>query len=216
VLTKNLKKYSFTLIELIISIMIVGIAVTSIPMLLNTVSNNQEVNLKEKSFFNAYALLTLLQTQEWDENNTKGDNYYKVLTSDGGDSELKCPRSGVVQLDNDSGADCASDDNKISSIRVDTGEDEDNVSTFDDVDDFNNYSVIINDFNITAYISYMNDETDYSVSNIYLNAENLKNSDSNIKLVELNITNKNTNEIIAVLKYFISNIGMTKIESRNE
>lgn len=196
--------------------MIVGIAVTSIPMLLNTVSNNQEVNLKEKSFFNAYALLTLLQTQEWDENNTKGDNYYKVLTSDGGDSELKCIRSGVVQLDNDSGADCASDDNKTSSIRIDTGEDEDNVSTFDDVDDFNNYSVIINDFNITAYISYMNDETDYSVSNIYLNAENLKNSDSNIKLVELNITNKNTNEIIAVLKYFISNIGMTKIESRNE
>ena len=216
-LMKNLKKSSFTLIELVISIVIIGIVVTSIPMLLNTITKNQEVNLKEKSFFNAYALLTLIQTQEWDENNTKDDNYYKVLTSENGDGNLTCIRQGVKQLDNDSGATCATDDNKTSAIGVDSGEDDSNVSTFDDVDDFNNYSVIVDDINITVKVSYMKDNSStYKTKNIYFNAETLKNKDSNIKYIELNISNENTHELISVLKYFISNIGMTKIESRNE
>ena len=214
---KSLKKYSFTLIELIVAIIIVGIVVTSIPMLLNTVTKNQEVNLKEKSFFNAYALLTLIQTQEWDENNTKGDNYYKVLTSDNGDSNLTCIRKGVKQLDNDSGAICATDNNKTSPIGVDTDENKIDESTFDDMDDFNGYSTIVSDINITVKVSYMRDDSNsYKTKNIYFNAERLKNNDSNIKYIELNISNKNTQELISVLKYFTSNIGMTKIESRNE
>jgi len=213
---KSLKKYSFTLIELIVAIIIVGIVVTSIPMLLTSISQSQSTNLKEKSFFNAYALLTLIQTQEWDENNTKGNNYYTVLTSDGGDSELKCIRQGVKQLDNDSGATCATDDNKTSAIGVDSSEDENNVSTFNDIDDFNNYSVVVNDINISVKVNYMQDDADYNLKNIYFNAENIKNNDSNIKLIELNITNKNTKKEIAILKYFTSNIGAVKIESRNE
>jgi len=214
---KNLRKSSFTLIELVVAILVVGIVVTSIPMLLNTVTKNQEVNLKEKSFFNAYALLTLIQTQEWDENNTKGDNYYKVLTSDNGDSNLTCIRKGVKQLDNDSGAICATDNNKTSPIGVDTDENKIDESTFDDMDDFNGYSTIVSDINITVKVSYMRDDSNsYKTKNIYFNAERLKNNDSNIKYIELNISNKNTQELISVLKYFTSNIGMTKIESRNE
>jgi len=212
---KNLKKSSFSLIELVVAIVVIGIVVTAIPMLLSNVSNNQETNLQEKSFFNAFALVTLIQTQEWDENNTKGDNYYKVLSSENGDDELNCPRSGVIQLNNDSGAVCASDDNKTSAIGVDADENKSDVSTFDDIDDFDGYSTIVSDINITVKVNYVNDNTDYSSKNIFFNE--LSNSqDSNIKRMELNITNKDTKEVIAILKYFTSNIGMVKIESRNE
>jgi len=211
---KNLKKSSFTLIELVVAIIIVGIAVTSIPMLLNTVSKTQETNMKEQSFFSAYSLLNLMQTQEWDENNTVGDNYYKVLTSLNGDNELICTRKGVEELNNSSGAICASDNNKTSSIGPDTGETD--ISLYDDIDDFNNYSTNIGDVNISIQVHYMNDNASYNAKTISFNAETITNTDSNIKLVELNVSDSKTHKLIARLKYFTSNIGMIKIESRDE
>ena len=211
---KNLKKSSFTLIELIVAIIIVGIAVTSIPMLLNTVSKNQVVAMKEKSFFNAYALLNLMQSQEWDENNTIGDNYKKVLTSPNGNSGLRCTRKGVLELNNSSGAEC--DNNTTSHIGIDALEDENNVSTFDDIDDFNGYSTLVNDTNISVKVYYMIDDADYSAKNISLNAEQISNGDSNIKFIELNVTDNSTHKEIAILKYFTSNIGMVKIEMREK
>ena len=217
--TTNLKKYSFTLIELVISIVVVGIVITAIPALLTTTSNVNKTNLEEKTFFSAFALLNLVQTTEWDENNTIGDNYYKVLKANGGDSELLCQRTGVIQLDNYSGATCA-DGNTTSHIGIDSGEDENNVSTFDDMDDFNGYSTIISygpdidDINLSISVRYMNDSTDYSRKNIYFTESDAPASGTNLKFLELNVTQNN--KLISVLKYTASNIGMTKIESRNE
>jgi type II secretory pathway pseudopilin PulG len=211
---KNLKKSSFSLLELIIAIIVVGIAITSIPMLLKTTTNNQALNLEEKSFFSAFSLLNLIQTQEWDENNTKDDNYYKVLTSNDGDTELKCTRLGVLELNNSSGANC--DDNTTSHIGLDDGEDKDDVTTYDDIDDFDGYSTIINNFKFNVHVRYMNDNSDYSAKNIFFNENSSSINNSNLKFLEINITDKSNNKLIAVLKYTASNIGMTKIESRSE
>ena len=211
---KNLKKCSFTLIELIFAIIIVGISVTAIPMLLTTSTNSIDTVSKETSFFNAYALLTLIQTTEWDENNTKDDNYYKVLTANGGDSELKCDRNGTLAFNNDSGADC--DDNTTSHIGLDDGEDENNVSSYDDIDDFNGYS----DGNLEKYdlnisVKYISDNSDYSAKNIYFNETFGSASGTNVKKIELNVTDKKGN-LIAVLGYYSCNIGAVKIKSRND
>jgi type II secretory pathway pseudopilin PulG len=211
---KNLKKYSFTLIELIVAVIIVSIVITAIPALLSRVSDIQETTSKDKYFFNSFTLLTLIQTQEWDENNTKGDNYYKVLTAKGGDSELKCDRSGTLAFDNDSGADC--DDNTTSHIGLDDGENKDDVSTYDDVDDFNGYS----DGNLTNYdlnisVKYISDNADYSAKNIYFNETFGSASGTNVKKIELNVTDKKGN-LIAVLGYYSCNIGAVKIKSRND
>jgi len=216
---KNHKTFKgFTLLELIVAIIVIGVVVTAIPALLARSGSAQETNLQEKSFFNAFALITLIQTQEWDENNTKGDNYYKVLTAENGDSYLKCSRKGTKLLDNDSGADCASDDNKTSHIGVDSGETEGNESTYDDIDDFNGFSTLVNDINLSVSVRYLNDSptNSYSDKNIYFNEDNTKVTGTNMKYVELNVTKKDTGELISVLKYSTSNIGMVKIESRNE
>jgi len=211
---KNLKKSSFTLIELVMAIVVIGIVITSIPMMLNTTTNIEEINSKERSFFNAFALITLIQTQEWDENNTISDNYKKVLTAENGDDELKCLRNGTIQLANESGADC--DDNTTSHIGIDTGEDENDVSTFDDVDDFNNYSLVVNDINITLKVRYMDDLADYSAKNIYFNENNNIISGTNLKFIELNITNNLNHKNIAILKYITSNIGNVKLRDPDE
>jgi Tfp pilus assembly protein PilV len=212
---KNLNKSSFTLIELVIAIIVVGITVTSIPMLLSTVSNNMSTNLKSNSFFNAYSTLSLIESMDWDENNTKGDNYYKVLTADGGDTELKCIRKGTVQLDNQSGADCASENNKTSTIGVDD-EDPDDSSTFDDVDDFNGYTVTnLATYNIKVAVKYINDNADYSAKNIFFNDSFISSNNTNIKLIELNITNK-SGKLISIIRGESFNIGAVKIYSRND
>ena len=213
-LMKNLKKSSFTLIELIFAIVIVGIAVTSIPMLLITSANNTETNLQEKSFFNAYALVSLMQVALWDENNTKDDNYYKVLTADNGDSKLKCIRKGVSQLNNDSGATCASDDNKTSKIGPDAGEDD--VSKYDDIDDFNGYETNTSDYIFDVSVRYLDDSADYSAKNIFFNEDDKNTNGTNMKFITIDVKNKKTKKLISKLQYSTSNIGMTKIESRNE
>jgi Tfp pilus assembly protein PilV len=211
---KNLNKSSFTLIELVIAIIVVGITVTSIPMLLSTVSNNMSTNLKSNSFFNAYSTLSLIESMDWDENNTKGDNYYKVLTADNGDSELNCTRNGTKQLDNESGADC--DDNKTSSIGVDSGENKDNSMTFDDIDDFDGYTVTnLATYNIKVAVKYINDNADYSAKNIFFNDSFIPSNNTNIKLIELNITNK-SGKLISIIRGESFNIGAVKIYSRND
>ena len=219
---KNLEKYSFTLLELIVAIIIVSIAMTAIPALLGRVASTQEVSIQEKSFFSAYSLVVLLQMQEWDENNTKGNNYYKVLSAENGDDELLCengtPRTGVSELDNDSGAICA-EGNTTSHIGVDPdgNETDGDESTYDDIDDFNGYSTIAGDVNISVGVRYIKDETDYSKKHIFFTDETKDTiTDTNMKFVELNITDKNTHKLLSALKYTTSNIGAVKIESRNE
>jgi type II secretory pathway pseudopilin PulG len=210
----NLKKYSFTLIEIIIAMIVVGIAVTAIPMLLNTSSDNLSTSLKEDSFFNAYSTISLIQTLNWDENNTKNDNYYKVLTSFNGDSELKCERKGTKQLDNKSGGDCS--DDTVSYIGIDNGEDKDDVTTFDDIDDFNGYKIDnLSKYKMKIAVYYIDDTADYSKKNIFFNNNKKVTHDSNIKQIELNITDKN-DKVFSIFRFESCNIGKRKVYSRDD
>jgi type II secretory pathway pseudopilin PulG len=213
---KNLKKCSFTIIELIVAMVVIGIAVASIPMLLSSVSQSSSTNLKSNSFYNAYSTLALIESMDLDENNTNNDNYYKVLTADNGDDELKCIRKGTKQLDNKSGADCATENNKTSSIGPDDGEIDS--TDYDDIDDFDGYEVNTSDYNITVSVKYVEDKTDYSAKNIFYNDTSKASSDTNIKEIELKVYkvyNKKS-ELISIIRGKADNIGAVKIYSRND
>jgi prepilin-type N-terminal cleavage/methylation domain-containing protein len=213
---KNLKKSSFTLIELVIAMIIIGIVITSIPMILATVSQNFSTSLKSNSFYNAYSTLALIESMDWDENNTKGDNYYKVLTAENGDNYLKCERNGTKELDNESGADCASENNKTSTIGVDD-EDPDDSSTFDDVDDFNGYSIEnLQYYNIKVGVRYVQDNANYSAKNIFYDDNLTTSNNTNIKEIEINVSNKKTGKLVSVIRGKSDNIGAVKIYSRND
>jgi prepilin-type N-terminal cleavage/methylation domain-containing protein len=215
---KNHKKFrAFTLIEVVVSVIVLGIIVTAIPALLTTTSNSISEGLKQESFTNAFATISLVSTQNWDENSTKDDNYYKVLTVLGGDSELDCSQSngriGKIQINNGEGRICSSDTS--SHIGVDSAtEDITKAETLNDIDDFNDYNVSnLDKYEINVSVSYVDDSTNYASNNINFNLSSSDTS-SNIKLIEVNVYDKIGGKV-AKLEYFAPNIGLSSISKRD-
>lgn len=217
---KNLKKSSFTLIELVFSIVIFGIVSTAIPMLLTTVSTSYSETVKQESFYNSFSLISLVNIASWDENNLDDENnYYRVLTSSSGDAALLCTSrtAKVSQFDNGSGRICAVDSNSTTAIGENTGESV--ITNYDDIDDFNALSR--SDFNFTGYdlnitVKYISDTANYGNSVVNYTLDTISTpANSNIKLISVNVIEDDSNEVIAVLNYFSSNTGLTSISKRD-
>lgn len=220
---KNHKTFkAFTLLEVVFAVVILGIVVTGMPALLMTDSNSAEESLKQESFSNAFAAISLVNTEYWDENSTKGDNYYKALAVSSGDTELDCSSSstnkriGKTELDNGDGRICATDTStyKASAIGIDADENSSDSSTFDDVDDFNDFNITnLSKYEINISVSYLDDDANYSDNNITFNLK--KSSDEkNIKLIQVNVYDK-SGHIVSRLEYFTSNIGLSSISKRD-
>jgi len=68
------KRDGFTLIELIFSMVIIAIAFTVFPKILQLATKVSVQNLKEEAMYNAVAYIGLIKSTAWDENNTISDN----------------------------------------------------------------------------------------------------------------------------------------------
>ncbi len=225
---KNQKKYrAFSLIELMISIVILGIIMVTIPMFLKTFVNSSKVSVKEEVFFNQFSLLSLITTKYFDQNSTVGDNYYKDLNATGGDTELiikkfadgSLNRTGKEQMNNNilrSGSSYT-----LSTIGPDAGES--GVSSYNDIDDFDGYTQHINvgvesnGYNIAVSVNYINDDTNYSDNNISFDMNYTalsKSAKTNIKLITVKTTFSDGS--VVRLYYPACNIGGSKIFSLEE
>ena len=227
---KNQKKSkAFSLIELLVAIVILGIIATTIPLFLEALISSSKVTNKEEVFFSQFSLLSLINTKYFDENNTKEDNFYKDLNATDGDSELlnnytssyagSICRIGKKDINNNIFRSGSKD--SVSQIGVDANESENNVSTFDDIDDFNGYvehipfGVQSGGYDINVSVTYLDDNAAYSDNNIsfnfnYTNEANL----TNIKLIKLTTVLKDGTKI--VLAYPNCNIGASKLYSFEE
>jgi prepilin-type N-terminal cleavage/methylation domain-containing protein len=221
---KSLKKSkAFSLIELVVSIIILGIIAVTIPVILQTFTTTAKVTGKENVFFTEFSLLSLINTKYFDENNTVGDNFYKDLNATGGDAHLyilsfgsELNRLGKHQMNNNifrSGSDY-----KLSVIGPDKNET--SVDTYDDIDDFNGYEETINvgvtskGYKVKVKVGYIRDLSDYSSNNISFNMNYTilsKNAFTNIKLIE--VYSKFSDGSVIKLEYPTCNIGASKILS---
>lgn len=68
-----------TLIELILSMVIIGIVFTVIPRLIMSMNQSAQVTIKEEAMFNALAQMGAIINLPWDQNNTEND---QILASD--------------------------------------------------------------------------------------------------------------------------------------
>jgi prepilin-type N-terminal cleavage/methylation domain-containing protein len=220
---KNLKKYkAFTLFELLISIIIIGIVMTSFPIIFQTMTGANKQVLKEEIFFQEFTILSLINERYFDENNTIGENFYKDLNATGGDSELlnnyssmyagETSRIGKTNLNNNILRSGSSD--ATSNIGIDNGEMLSDVSTLDDIDDFNGYSESFLNNVIYVNVKYINDKANYSDQNItfYLNYNSVANN-TNIKLITIWCK---AGDVNITLRYPTSNIGASKYLSLEE
>jgi len=220
---KNRKKYNaFTLFEVLVSIIILGIVVTSFPFIFQTMTNANKQVMKEEVFFQEFTILSLINSRYFDENNTVGENFYKDLNATGGDSELynnyfsvyagKTSRVAKAQFNNNILRSGSSD--TTSALGIDGGEVLSDVSTLDDIDDFNGYNENFLNYNIKVNVKYINDSADYSNSNVSftLNYNSVANN-TNIKLITIWCK---AGDVNITLRYPTSNIGASKYLSLEE
>ncbi|WP_456480220.1 prepilin-type N-terminal cleavage/methylation domain-containing protein [Nautilia sp.] len=225
----NRKKYrAFTLLELLISIIIIGIIMSSFPMIFQTMTGAQKGLMKEEVFFEEFSLLSLVNTRYFDENNTVGENFYKDLNATNG------AESGDPALLNEYASNYAGEHSRIGKSQFNnnilrsgssytlsrigrdgSGEVLSDTSTLDDIDDFNGYSESFLDYNITVNVKYIDDNATYSDQNITDFRFNYNSSPavSNIKLITVWCKAGDTN---ITIRYPASNIGASKFLSLEE
>jgi len=207
---------SLSLIELIFSMIIIAIAFTVFPKVLQMSAKSANITLKEEAMYNAVALIGLIRSLPWDEKNTQKDD---ILLASGGKLQYICAyplgtgdniyrRGGFVSSRNCQHKEWASP------IGLDSGDSEP-----DDIDDFDQKTIeaknvngkrsYLLDVNVSYVQDYSGDPVDFRTSknNIPTNVKYIK--------VSLRVQNlqKSLGKKLASFWYIASNIGQLKINS---
>jgi hypothetical protein len=234
---KRTLRPALAMIELIFSIVIIGIVMLTAPMLIQTAAQSGYVAIQQESISQAASRVSMIMGYNWDENGT-GSNERAPILQTGGDSELN----------NNSGSWRAG--TPIESLRnFRFGSDENLTSTpisflgpdaaENDIDDFKgiyhltfittahadnlaNYIETGADINMSINVAYISDEANYDkAATIFdFNTEALTGNDtSNIKMIEVKLTSANHNvgelDKEIVLRAFSCNIGEYRLEERS-
>jgi hypothetical protein len=222
-----------SLIELIIAIIVMGIAVMSLPMILTQTQNNDAIAMQQEAILSTKAKMGFITSYMWDENSwDAGANISRILDTT-----------------NSASADNAFDVNTTTDIRRrgnfladarrrlwDIGNARRNPFTgvqpagINDISDFNsiddNITLNANDMDylfgitINATVNYLTDTLaggNYRTNSSILfnfNTANTAANPTNIKMITLTTTSPTNSDINITLRSFASNIGQSKILKR--
>jgi prepilin-type N-terminal cleavage/methylation domain-containing protein len=239
-----LKRSGFSLIELVLSIVIIAISLMSVPMLLSQSSKSNQYALIQESVMAARTKIGNILTFQWDNNSTSYDLSHSstidgVLVMDvrNGDDEFNRTsptafRKGHVSYKNKGRRRMYRDVVYASAIGKEGAE-------FDDLDDFDGIetSVTLTDgigevgdfdylgiskLKIKPNINFLNDDANYSNKHIAFSFDvankvgKNSNQSTNIKMIELSVESEfRSNPFI--LRAFSSNIGgISKLYSQEK
>lgn len=213
---------AMSMIELVFAIVIMGIAVMSLPLILTQVQNNNAFAMQQEAILAAKAKIGDILTYEWDErsfSSTAQRSY--VLDATNGDPELRRVGTTNMRL----GHVLAENRRKFfdvnttaSAIGADGGD-------LDDVDDFNglaNALVVtagedagtldyVFDLNLTTTINYGADTATYSnatLNDFTFNPNNAPATPTNIKVISVTVSGGDQN---ITLRAFTCNIGESSL-----
>lgn len=222
-----------SMIELIIAIIVMGIAVMSLPMILTQTQNNDAIAMQQEAILSTKTKMGFITSYMWDENSwDAGANISRILDTT-----------------NSASADNAFDVNTTTDIRRrgnfladarrrlwDIGNARRNPFTgvqppgINDISDFNgrndNITLNANDMDylfgitINATVNYLSDTLaggNYRTNSSILfnfNTANTVANPTNIKMITLTTTSPTNPDINITLRSFASNIGQSKILKR--
>ncbi len=207
---------SLTLIELIFSMVIVAIAFTAFPKILQVSAKSSNLTLKEEAMYNAVALMGLVRTLAWDERNTQEDD---ILLVDSGDASYECRyalgsgeqiyrRGGFVGSRN-----CQ---HKLSASAIGSDADDNEIDDIDDLDKASKVATNVygkRSYLIDVNVSYVQD---FSGDPIDLRTPASSNS-TNVKYIQVTLRVQNMQETLgkklASFWYISSNIGQLRVNS---
>lgn len=218
-----------TMIELIVTIVVMGITMAAIPIVLSQSMKSDEFSINQEAILAGATKIGNILTYEWDEKNSEETDLKHVLDVTNGDDELdRYPdNNSSYRIGHFRGTDRRKFFNTQTTAST-IGVDDTNESTNpDDIDDFDNRSdtLYINsqadsdyvkDFTLTTYVKYIPDSSNYSLSNISFDLPKDSNitGSTNIKMVEVIIKDNMNNQIIATFRSYATNIGSTKLLHR--
>ena len=213
-------KKSFSLIELIFTIVIIAFVFTVVPKVIYTTNKTFEFSLKEDGIFNMMTKMMDISLLDWDENNTQ---YYDILLTNNknvlecNSSDSKNIRIGGFYSGDLYSRICPNNQN-ISHIGID--DDEDDESDFDDVDDYDNNKTNATKksgrkkerYTIYITVGYSDEWTksDYDYTKQTLKwkfNDNTNKSASNIKFIKVTLQDNQYDKNISNAKYWSANIG---------
>ena len=207
------KRFAFTMIELVFAIVIIAIAVISLPMMIQTTSKGIENNLAQEAIFASSAKINEIMTYAWDENSVSNDSIYsRVIWTAQNDCNQETKRRpghiyqelhrrcldenfSIVQPTSSNALGMEANDNDV----------------YDDIDDFNNISTDLFIDNtgagvITSAEGYKAPyKMDINVS--YADFNDTTAASQNMKKIVITVTNVNTNEVTTKLVIYSANIG---------
>lgn len=207
-----------SLIELVFTIVIMGIAVMSLPLILTQVQRNDAFAMQQEAILAAKAKIGNILTYEWDHNSydsTASRSF--VLTTVSPDTELDCNGTTFRRLGHvnaDSRRKCSATGASASAIGADAGDG----GNFTDIDDFDADAINISasaegagtldyifDLNLSTSITYAADSATYNVSPVVftLNPDN-NVTVTNIKTISVTVSGGDQN---ITLRAFTCNIG---------
>lgn len=212
-----MKRAAFTFIELVFSIVIVGIVILSIPLIVRQSNANTIESQNVIGYYNALTLMETIKNKPWDTNNVvdfeKSGEYY-ILFTDNANTDCK-PSTAALNIYTKPGlgnADrrrmCDPSRKKASPIPSSSN------SALDSINAFNGYSRTITSggntfFTITANVRYVN--VNFGSGTTAGNITNLGGGGTtDVKAVTITLSRNlpnNTMEVISNYIYYAANIG---------
>ncbi|MDP1785422.1 MAG: type II secretion system protein [Sulfuricurvum sp.] len=213
---------ALTLIELVLSMMIIGIVFTVIPRLVQSMNQSAKTTIKEEAMYNAMIQMGQIINLPWDNNNTQNS---QILSVTNGNLSYECNTTSGYRIGGFIGG-----RNCIEPIGVDynastiTGRED---AEYNDVDDYHDTNITADKncsatvkkglYAINTTVTYVNDPVD--TGNIPLSiTPKAANQSSNTKRILIRVgygaDSKHTG-CITSLEYHSFNIGQIQINSRN-
>jgi len=204
-----MKRDAFTLIELIFSMVIIAIAFTVLPKMLQLATKSSKQNLKEEGLYSAVALMGLIQSTAWDERNTRYDD---ILIVKNGHTAYNCSKITGYRIGGFTGSRNCKNEQNASTV---LGPDADDNNIPDDMDDFTAYNA--QNFNssraykLTVSTRYVQDPAP-----AFSTTSSTQPTNTKYITIDVNATSRQSvlGNNIARFYYFAENIGQMQVNKR--
>jgi len=209
-----------TLIELILSMVIIAIVFTVIPRLVMAMNQGAQTTLKEEAMYNAMAQIGMILNLPWDNNNTQNP---QILSVNAGDAAYDCNTTSGYRIGGFiGGRNCITPPLLSYAAGGITQEDAER----NDIDDFHDANITADKnctgvvqglFRIGTTVTYVNDPASVGIA-VLNNVDKGLNQTSNTKRILVRVgygPQSRMSGCITSLEYHSFNIGHIQINSRN-
>lgn len=212
-----------TLIELILSMVIIGIVFTVIPRLIMSMNQGAQTTLKEEAMYNAMAQMGMIINLPWDNNNTQNP---QILSVTSGNAAYECDTTGGYRIGGFIGGRNCIPSPGISYNASAIGKED---SESNDIDDFHDTNLTADKncssgvkglFGINTTVQYVDDPSSAGIATL---SDNPSAGQSNTKHIEVKVGlgtdhklyDASKQNCITSLHYHSFNLGNIQINSRN-